>query len=93
MELAPLFLIVIFFLSPDLCRLMGGIHPHEAAQHHASVMKDIISSILHEPEKITGIAFSQGPDLDHAGTVAAAARSLALALEVPSLVLTIALLM
>jgi len=62
----------------------GGIHPREAAQHHASVMKDIISSILHEPEKITGIAFSQGPGLGPClRTVATAARSLALALEVP----------
>ena len=47
-------------------------------------MKDIISSILHEPEKITGIAFSQGPGLGPClRTVATAARSLALALEVP----------
>ena len=57
----------------------GGIHPREAAQHHASVMKDLISSILKEPEKITGIAFSQGPGLGPClRTVATAARSLAL---------------
>lgn len=41
----------------------GGIHPREAAQHHALVMKDLIGSVLREPEKITGIAFSQGPGL------------------------------
>jgi N6-L-threonylcarbamoyladenine synthase/protein kinase Bud32 len=62
----------------------GGIHPREAAQHHASVMKDLISSVLQEPGKITGIAFSQGPGLGPClRTVATAARSLALALDVP----------
>jgi len=62
----------------------GGIHPREAAQHHASVMKDIVGSVLKEPEKITGIAFSQGPGLGPClRTVATAARSLALALDVP----------
>jgi len=62
----------------------GGIHPREAAQHHALVMKDLIGSVLREPEKITGIAFSQGPGLGPClRTVATAARSLALALDVP----------
>ncbi|WP_321505350.1 bifunctional N(6)-L-threonylcarbamoyladenine synthase/serine/threonine protein kinase [uncultured Methanoregula sp.] len=62
----------------------GGIHPREAAQHHASVMKELIGSILTEPEKVTGIAFSQGPGLGPClRTVATAARSLALALDVP----------
>ena len=62
----------------------GGIHPREAAQHHASVMKELIASVLTEPEKITGIAFSQGPGLGPClRTVATAARSLALALDVP----------
>jgi N6-L-threonylcarbamoyladenine synthase/protein kinase Bud32 len=62
----------------------GGIHPREAAQHHASVMKEVISSVLVDPEKISGIAFSQGPGLGPClRTVATAARSLALALNVP----------
>lgn len=62
----------------------GGIHPREAAQHHASVMKELIGSVLTEPDKITGIAFSQGPGLGPClRTVATAARSLALALDVP----------
>ncbi len=62
----------------------GGIHPREAAQHHASEMKDLISSVLQEPQKISGIAFSQGPGLGPClRTVATAARSLALALDVP----------
>jgi len=62
----------------------GGIHPREAAQHHASVMGEVIGSVLKEPEKITGVAFSQGPGLGPClRTVATAARSLALALNVP----------
>jgi len=62
----------------------GGIHPREAAQHHASVMKDLLGEVLKDPRQITGIAFSQGPGLGPClRTVATAARSLALALEVP----------
>jgi len=62
----------------------GGIHPREAAQHHASAMKGLIGTILTEPEKIEGVAFSQGPGLGPClRTVATAARSLALALDVP----------
>ena len=62
----------------------GGIHPREAAQHHASAMREVIASVTREPEKIAGIAFSQGPGLGPClRTVATAARSLSLALEVP----------
>src|SRR5512137_3005648 len=62
----------------------GGIHPREAAQHHASVMKELLGEVLEEPKQITGIAFSQGPGLGPClRTVATAARSLALALDVP----------
>jgi len=62
----------------------GGIHPREAAQHHASVMRDLISRVVQDPGEITGIAFSQGPGLGPClRTVATAARSLALALDVP----------
>jgi N6-L-threonylcarbamoyladenine synthase/protein kinase Bud32 len=47
-------------------------------------MREIIGTVLTEPEKITGIAFSQGPGLGPClRTVATAARSLALALDVP----------
>lgn len=64
--------------------VQGGIHPREAAQHHASAMKELIGSVLTEPEKVEGIAFSQGPGLGPClRTVATAARSLALALDVP----------
>jgi N6-L-threonylcarbamoyladenine synthase/protein kinase Bud32 len=62
----------------------GGIHPREAAQHHASEMKSVISRVLDDPALITGVAFSQGPGLGPClRTVATAARSLALALNVP----------
>jgi N6-L-threonylcarbamoyladenine synthase/protein kinase Bud32 len=62
----------------------GGIHPREAAQHHASVMKELLREVLKNPEQITGIAFSQGPGLGPClRTVATAARSLALALDIP----------
>ncbi len=62
----------------------GGIHPREAAQHHASVIGELISEILQDHEKIDGVAFSQGPGLGPClRTVATAARSLALALDVP----------
>jgi bifunctional N6-L-threonylcarbamoyladenine synthase / protein kinase Bud32 len=75
---------LISLISRPYNPVLGGIHPREAAQHHASVMKELISSILQEPDKIAGIAFSQGPGLGPClRTVATAARSLALALDVP----------
>ena len=62
----------------------GGIHPREAAQHHASEMKAVVSKVLTEPETITGVAYSQGPGLGPClRTVATAARSLAIGLGVP----------
>ena len=75
---------LISLVSRPYSPALGGIHPREAAQHHASVMKELISLALKEPGKITGIAFSQGPGLGPClRTVATAARSLALALDVP----------
>ncbi len=62
----------------------GGIHPREAAQAHASEMKGVISRVIGDPSRVTGVAFSQGPGLGPClRTVATAARSLALALGVP----------
>jgi bifunctional N6-L-threonylcarbamoyladenine synthase / protein kinase Bud32 len=65
----------------------GGIHPREAAQHHASEMSAVISRVMTDygsPEDISGIAFSVGPGLGPClRTVATAARSLALAYNVP----------
>jgi N6-L-threonylcarbamoyladenine synthase/protein kinase Bud32 len=75
---------LIALVSRPYSPAQGGIHPREAAQHHASVMKELIGSVLTEPDQITGIAFSQGPGLGPClRTVATAARSLALALKVP----------
>ncbi|MCU0630595.1 MAG: bifunctional N(6)-L-threonylcarbamoyladenine synthase/serine/threonine protein kinase [Methanoregulaceae archaeon] len=65
----------------------GGIHPREAAQHHASEMKDVISRVLldyGDTGAIEGVAFSIGPGLGPClRTVATASRSLSLALGVP----------
>jgi len=64
----------------------GGIHPREAAQHHASVLKEVISKVLegHNRDDISGVAFSQGPGLGPClRTVGTAARALSLSLGVP----------
>ena len=64
--------------------LSGGIHPREAAQHHASAMREVISRVLTDPDEVEAVAFSQGPGLGPClRTVATAARALALALDVP----------
>jgi N6-L-threonylcarbamoyladenine synthase/protein kinase Bud32 len=47
-------------------------------------MRELLGTVLTEPHKITGVAFSKGPGLGPClRTVATAARSLALALDVP----------
>lgn len=75
---------LVSLVSRPYSPVLGGIHPREAAQHHASVMKDLLGEVLDQPHRITGIAFSQGPGLGPClRTVATAARSLALALNVP----------
>ena len=62
----------------------GGIHPREAARHHAAVLKDVIASALADADEIAAVAFSQGPGLGPClRTVGTAARSLALRLGVP----------
>ena len=65
----------------------GGIHPREAAQHHASEMKSVISGVLEDfgdTSGIEGVAFSIGPGLGPClRTVATASRSLSMALGVP----------
>ena len=66
----------------------GGIHPREAARHHA----DVADKVLHEAltasgvkaSELTCIAFSQGPGLGPSlRTGATVARALASYLEVP----------
>lgn len=63
----------------------GGIHPREAAQHHASHISEIVRETLKKGgKKIDAVAFSQGPGLGPClRTVATAARALALTLDVP----------
>jgi len=66
----------------------GGIHPREAAQHHAENLVPLIKKSLDEAnlslEDLDMVAFARGPGLGPAlRTVATAARSLALSLDVP----------
>jgi len=71
----------------------GGIHPREAAQHHAAELKEVVSRVLtgaKEKEEgfslksIDAIAFSQGPGMGPClRTVATAARALSLSLKIP----------
>jgi len=65
-----------------------GIHPREAANHHASKVVKIIQKSIDEAdikkEDIDVVAFSQGPGLGPClRTTATAARSLSLSLDVP----------
>ncbi|MEA3325431.1 MAG: bifunctional N(6)-L-threonylcarbamoyladenine synthase/serine/threonine protein kinase [Euryarchaeota archaeon] len=64
----------------------GGIHPREAAQHHATHIASVIRKAIESAgcAQIDGIAFSQGPGMGPClRTVATAARALALSLDVP----------
>ncbi|KGK97952.1 UGMP family protein [Methanococcoides methylutens] len=69
----------------------GGIHPREAAQHHAMYASTVIERLLkefrgkcHHPKDIDAIAFSQGPGLGAClRTVATSARALAMSLDIP----------
>jgi N6-L-threonylcarbamoyladenine synthase/protein kinase Bud32 len=66
----------------------GGIHPREAAEHHANNIVPLIIEALDkaslELNEIEMVAFSRGPGLGPAlRTVATSARALALSLQVP----------
>lgn len=66
----------------------GGIHPREAARHHADVLPDVLDDALEEAgvglADVDAVAFSQGPGLGPClRTVATPARALALELDVP----------
>ncbi len=66
----------------------GGIHPREAAHHHAEVGPDILQRALDEanvtPADLDGVAFSQGPGLGPCLRVAATmARAFALRHDLP----------
>ena len=66
----------------------GGIHPREAARHHAEVahkvLKEAFSKAGVKPDELTVIAFSQGPGLGPSlRTGATVARALASYLKIP----------
>ena len=66
----------------------GGIHPREAANHHATYLADVINDSLLKADlrysNIDLISFSQGPGLGPClRTTATAARALALSLKKP----------
>ncbi len=66
----------------------GGIHPREAAHHHAEVGPAILQAALDQsglaPSDLEGVAFSQGPGLGPCLRVAATmARAFALRHELP----------
>ncbi|HNT72187.1 MAG: bifunctional N(6)-L-threonylcarbamoyladenine synthase/serine/threonine protein kinase [Methanothrix sp.] len=66
----------------------GGIHPREAAQHHAEHMAPVVGAVLdaarNDNVTIDAIAFSQGPGLGPClRTVATAARALSLRFNLP----------
>jgi N6-L-threonylcarbamoyladenine synthase len=66
----------------------GGIHPREAANHHAErvvpVIQQAIKNAKVDPSELDLVAFSQGPGLGPClRTVATAARALSVKLDVP----------
>lgn len=66
----------------------GGIHPREAANHHAEHLVPLIKVAIEKAgigyDKIDMVCFSQGPGLGPClRTVATGARALALSLKVP----------
>ena len=66
----------------------GGIHPREAARHHAEVadqvLKDALQQADKKPSELTCIAFSQGPGLGPSlRTGATVARALSAYLNIP----------
>ncbi len=68
----------------------GGIHPREAANHHAEVAGDVIRRAFGKSgiskKDVSLVAFSQGPGLGPClRTAATAARTLSLSLGVPIL--------
>lgn len=66
----------------------GGIHPREAAQHHAKVVGEVLAEAFRKanikPKDISIVAFSQGPGMGPClRTGATAARALTSYLNVP----------
>jgi len=63
----------------------GGIHPREAAQHHADHITDVVRETLEKGGRdVSAVAFSIGPGLGPClRTVATAARALSLSMNIP----------
>ena len=66
----------------------GGIHPREAANHHAATLPGLVRAALAEagvaPREVEAVAFAQGPGLGPClRTGASAARALALTVDRP----------
>ena len=75
---------LIKLLSRPYKPVLGGIHPREAAQHHAAEVSGLISELLEGGPLPEAVAFSQGPGLGPCLRVTGtAARALALSLNVP----------
>lgn len=79
---------ILSSVGKSLIPTRGGIHPREAAEHHAQTIIPLIQHALKESglslKELDVVAFSQGPGLGPAlRTVATAARSLALSLGIP----------
>ncbi len=79
---------VIYEKAATYTPARGGIHPREAAQHHAEHMPKVVGDVIgfarKEGLQMDGIAFSQGPGLGPClRTVATAARALSLRYELP----------
>lgn len=79
---------ILASVGKSLIPATGGIHPREAAEHHAAHIVPLIKNALQESDlnlnELDLVAFSRGPGLGPAlRTVATAARSLSLALKVP----------
>ncbi|HMK54951.1 MAG TPA: bifunctional N(6)-L-threonylcarbamoyladenine synthase/serine/threonine protein kinase [Methanobacteriaceae archaeon] len=81
---------ILSSIGKQLIPESGGIHPREAAEHHAAVIVPLISEALEEAQlelkDIDLIAFARGPGLGPAlRTVATAARSLSMRINKPIL--------
>ena len=79
---------VLYEKSATYTPARGGIHPREAAQHHAEHMAKVVGDVLANARELgvspDAIAFSQGPGLGPClRTVATAARVLSLRFSVP----------
>lgn len=59
--------VVLSNIWDEYIPLKGGIHPREAAQHHAAVIKRVIGDSIEKAgistKEINAVAFSQGPGL------------------------------